>query len=42
VAVIMLALGVGANMAIYTWLKAIFFQPLPGVAASQAVGEEKK
>jgi hypothetical protein len=31
-AVITLALGVGANTAIFTWLKAIILQPLPGVA----------
>jgi predicted permease len=34
VAILTLALGIGANTAIFTWLKAIYFQPLPGVAAA--------
>src|SRR5215813_7505184 len=34
VAVITLALGIGANTTIFTWLKAILIQPLPGVTAS--------
>jgi len=33
-AILSLALGIGANTAIFTWLKAIFHQPLSGVAAN--------
>jgi putative ABC transport system permease protein len=34
IAALSLALGIGANTAIFTWLKAFYLQPLPGVAAS--------
>src|SRR5262245_18853921 len=34
IAALSLALGIGANTAIFTWLKAIILQPLPGVAES--------
>jgi len=32
VAILILALGTGANATIYTWMKAMLLQPLPGVA----------
>jgi macrolide transport system ATP-binding/permease protein len=32
--VLALALGVGVNTTIFTWLNALFFRPLPGVAAA--------
>jgi len=32
VAIISLAFGIGANTTIYTWIKSILLQPLPGVA----------
>lgn len=35
VAVISLALGIGANTTIFTWMKHILFQPLSGVANSE-------
>jgi predicted permease len=34
VAVLSLALGIGANSTIFSWAKAILFQPMPGVAES--------
>jgi putative ABC transport system permease protein len=34
IVVVTLSLGIGANTAIFTWLKAIILQPLPGVAES--------
>src|SRR5262245_44059846 len=35
IAVLSLGLGIGANTAIFTWLKAFYLQPLPAVPASQ-------
>jgi hypothetical protein len=34
IVVITVALGIGANTAIFTWLKAVYLEPLPGVVAS--------
>ncbi len=36
-AVVTLALGIGANATVFTWLKAIIFDPLPGVDAGNLV-----
>lgn len=36
-AVLTLALGVGANVTVFTWLNALMFNPLPGVEASSLV-----
>jgi predicted permease len=35
ISIFTLALGIGANTAIFIWLKAIFLHPLPGVVASE-------
>jgi macrolide transport system ATP-binding/permease protein len=36
-AVVTLALGIGANATVFTWLKAVIFNPLPGVEAGNLV-----
>src|SRR4051794_10763583 len=36
-AVVTLALGIGANATVFTWFKAIIFNPLPGVDAGNLV-----